>query len=55
MKSSLCNYSVAYILVKQTLIVVGARATEEARRAERIIRELINKQYLKIVHCLLAA
>ena len=55
MKLSLWNYSVAYILVKQILTVVGARATEEARRAERIIRELINKQYLKIAHSLLTA
>ena len=42
LKSSLCDYSDVYILVRGTITVVRAEATELAK---------INKQNLNIVHC----
>ena len=41
-KSSVCDYSDAYVL-KETATVVGAGATEAAAQ------EIINKQYSKIL------
>ena len=42
-KSSVCDYSDAYVLLKETATVVGAGATEAAAQ------EIINKQYSKIL------
>ena len=47
LKSSLCDYSDAYILVSANITVVGAGADAAATAA--------NKQYLKIVHRLSTA
>ena len=48
LKSSLCDYSDAYILVRRNLTVVGAGADAAAIAADRN-----NKQAIyKIVHCL---
>ena len=49
LKSRLCDYSYAYILVKRTTTVVGAVATESVVQAERINK----KQYSKFVYLLL--
>ena len=46
LKSSLCDYSDAYLLVKGTITVVAAGANELAR-----VTKKINKQYLNTVHC----
>ena len=50
LKSSLCDYSNAFILVQGTITVVGAEADDAAIAVDRN-----NKQYLKIVHLLLVA
>ena len=46
LKSSLCDYSDAYILVSGAITFVEAGAHD----AEKPQIEMINKQYLKIVH-----
>ena len=46
LKSSLCNYSDAYILVKETITVVAAGATHMLGKMIKII----SKKYLKIAH-----
>ena len=35
LKSSVCDHSIAYILVKETITVVRARYTSEAKPADR--------------------
>ena len=47
LKSSLCDYSDAYILVKGNIAAVGAGATDGDRAAIEV--EIINNQYLTIV------
>ena len=42
-KSSVCDYSDAYIRLKETITVVGAGTTEAAAQ------EIINKQYSNIL------
>ena len=47
LKSSLCDYRDAYILLSGTITVVGEGADNAATAANR---NIINKQYLKIMH-----
>ena len=49
LKSSLCDYSDAYILVKETVTVPDTSAADAATNNTN------KKQYLKIVHYLLTA
>ena len=49
LRSSLCDYSDAYIHVSGTITISGAGNDDAARRLE------IKKQYLKIVHHSLTA
>ena len=50
LKSSLCYYGDAYILVKWTITIVEQGTTTQARQDERKYKK---KQYLKILHRLL--
>ena len=43
LKSSLCNYSDAYILVKGTITVAGLGAATEVRQASRKYKQAIFK------------
>ena len=52
LKSSLCDYCVVYILVKQTIAVVGAGATEEARKAVRYNKQAIFKKCAQLTDCI---
>ena len=52
LRSSLCNYADAYILVKGTITITGARDDDAARRADEINKGIIFKncvQFTKFI------
>ena len=52
LKSSLCDYSDAYILVKWTITIVGAGDTEAARQADRNDKRVIFKNCAEFNDCI---
>ena len=52
LKSSLCNYSDAYILVSETIIVVGAGANDAARATDRNKIQGISKYCASFTDCI---
>ena len=52
LKSSLCDYSDAYIHVKGTITVVGAGATVEASNTERNDKQAIFKSWTSFTDCI---
>ena len=51
LKSSLCNYSDTYILVKETITVVAAGATAHARQDNKNNKHAVFKNYLPFTDC----
>ena len=51
LKSSLCNYSDAYILVKETITVVAAGATAHARQDDKNNQQAIFKNRSPFTDC----
>ena len=47
LRSSLCNYADAYILVKGTITITGARDDDAARRADEINKGIIFKNWVQ--------
>ena len=52
LKSSLCDYSDAHILVKRTITVIGARADDVARTADRNNKQEIFKNCAPFTDCI---
>ena len=52
LKSSLCNYSDAYILVKGTIIIVGAGDNAAARQADERDKGVIFKNWAPFANCI---
>ena len=51
LKSSLCDYSDAYILVKGTITITGARANAAARQADEKNKGVIFKNCVPFINC----
>ena len=54
LKSILCHYSDAYILVKGTITVAGARNNDGARQADERIKGVIFKNCVPFTDCISA-
>ena len=52
LKSSLCDYSDAYIFVKRTITAVGARATAAARETDRNDKRVISHKFAPFTKCI---
>ena len=52
LKSSLCDYSDAYILVKGTITIAGAGADAAARQADERDKGVIFKNYAPFINCI---
>ena len=52
LKSSLCDYSDAYILVKQTITITGERANAAARQADERNKGVILKHCVTFNNCI---
>ena len=52
LKSSLCNYSDAYILIKGTITITGAGADAAARQADERDREVVFKNCAPFTNCI---
>ena len=52
LKSSLCDYSDAYILVKGKITIVGAGADAEARQADERDKVVAFKNFVPFTNCL---
>ena len=51
LKSSLCDYSDAYILVKRTMTITGAGGDAAAREADERDKEVIFKNCAPFINC----
>ena len=51
LKSSLSNYSDAYILVKGRITITGRETDAEARRVYERIKRVIFKNYSQFINC----
>ena len=52
MKSSPCGYNDTYILVKETIVVVGQGADAVATAADKIEEEVIFKNFATFTNCI---
>ena len=52
LKSSLCDYSDAYILVKETITITGAGADAAARQADKRDKEVVFKNCAPFTNCI---
>ena len=52
LKSSLCNYSDAYILIKGTITITGAGADAAARQADERDKEVVFKNCAPFTNCI---
>ena len=51
LKSSLCYYSDAYILVKGTITITGAGDDAAARQADERIKGVVSKNFAPFINC----
>ena len=51
LKSSLCDYGDAYILVKERMTITGARADAAARQADEMNKGVIFKNWTPFISC----
>ena len=51
LKSSLCNYSDAYILVKGTITITGAGDDAAARQEDERIKGVVSKNFAPFINC----
>ena len=51
LRSSLCDYCDAYILVSGTITVTGARADDAAKRLDERYKEMISKNCAPFIDC----
>ena len=49
LKSSLCNYSDAYILVSGTIIITGVGADDAGKRLDKRNKEIVSKNYAPVI------
>ena len=49
LKSSLCNYSDAYILVSGTIIITGVGADDAGKRLDKSNKEIVSKNYAPVI------
>ena len=51
LKSSLCDYSDAYILVKGAIAITGARDDTAARQADERNKDVVFKKRVSFIYC----
>ena len=52
LKSSLCDYSDAYISVSGTIAIIGTEAGDDAKRTDKINKEAIFKNCAPFTNCI---
>ena len=53
LKSNLYDYSDAYILLKGTIIIIGARAEAAAQRADQNNKQVKFEKYAPFTNCII--